>query len=194
MAPFESPGLQNCIGKWAKLRHGPPLLCKLGIRLWARNHLILGEKQDEIWVKTFFFCFSPDFGRKNGTKFECDNFKFWSMFLSNFLKFQTPPFLNPAYATGPIVLLFLGLGHGYPQYQIGLPYYNRSNCSEPNSKLNPQLPHCQVRKDRNARKSLPSHDWNLKHLTKLPPEKSSRSGGWIFFMSTTTTGSLPSCQ
>ena len=23
-------------------------LCKLGIRLWARNHLILGEKWDEI--------------------------------------------------------------------------------------------------------------------------------------------------
>ena len=146
-------------------------------------HLILGENWNEIWVKTFFlflffyFCSSPDFGRKigrnlsedlffllftwfwakNWTKFECDNFKFWSMFLSNFLKFLAPPpFQNPAYATGPRALLYLG--HWYPQYQIGLPYYNRSYCSEPNSKLNPQLPHCQVRKDRNARKSLPSHD------------------------------------
>ena len=74
-----------------------------------------------------------------------------------FSEVSDPPFfLNPAYATGPRALLFLGLGYGYPQYHIGLPYYNRSNCSEPNSKLNPQLPHCQVRKDRNARKSLPS--------------------------------------
>ena len=42
-------------------------------------------------------------------------------------------------------------------------YYNRSNCSEPNFELNPQLPHChcQLEKDRNAKKSLPSHhgDW-----------------------------------
>ena len=50
--PFGSPGLQNWIEKWAKLRHGPPL-CKLGIRLWARNHLILGENLDEIWVWQF---------------------------------------------------------------------------------------------------------------------------------------------
>ena len=191
--PFGSPGLQNCIEKWAKLRRPPPPpLCKLGIRLWARNHLILGEKWDEIWVKTFFFfflvfalrlilgekwdeiwvktfffllftwfwakngtkfewrpffgffflvfalhlilgekwdeiwvktfffCSSRDFGRKmgrnlsedfflfalhlfwakNGTKFECGNFKFWSMFFSNFLKFLAPPpFQYPAYAT-----------------------------------------------------------------------------------------------
>ena len=34
------------------------ILCKLGIRLWARNYLILGENWDEILVKTFFFvCF-----------------------------------------------------------------------------------------------------------------------------------------
>ena len=29
-------------------------------------HLVLGEKWDEIWVKTFFFLSSPDFGRKMG--------------------------------------------------------------------------------------------------------------------------------
>ena len=76
--PFGSLGLQNCIVKWAKLRHGPPL-CKLGIRLssfwleiWVSSgertlskdlfffffalHLNLAEKWDEIWEKTFFFC------------------------------------------------------------------------------------------------------------------------------------------
>ena len=79
---------------------------------WAKN----GTKFE--WRP--FSCSSPDFGRKMGrnlsedlffllftwfwakdrTKFEGDNFKFWSMFLSNFLKFPAPPFQNPAYATG----------------------------------------------------------------------------------------------
>ena len=46
----------NAIGPWlaklhrkvSKIEAWPPPLCKLGIRLWARNHLILGEKWDEI--------------------------------------------------------------------------------------------------------------------------------------------------
>ena len=60
--PFGSLGLQNCLEKWAKLRHAPfPSLCKLGIRLWALNRLILGEKWDKMWVKTFFFLFSFSF-------------------------------------------------------------------------------------------------------------------------------------
>ena len=33
--------------KVSKIEAWPPL-CKLGIRLWARNHLISGEKWDEI--------------------------------------------------------------------------------------------------------------------------------------------------
>ena len=70
--------------------------------------LILGEKWDEISVKTFFyfyFLLFTWFWAKNGTKFECDNFKFWSMFLSNFLKFLAPPFQNPAYTTGYDLIL-----------------------------------------------------------------------------------------
>ena len=98
--PFGSLGLQNCIVKWAKLRHGPPL-CKLGIRLsgfwleiwvssgekrdgpWVKTfffffalHLNLAEKWDEIWVKTFFFCSSPKFGRKMGRNLSEDLFFF----------------------------------------------------------------------------------------------------------------------
>ena len=97
MPPFGSPGLHNCIEKWAKLRHGHPL-CKLGIRLWAQNHLILGGKWDEIWMKTFFF--APHlilgenwdkiwvktffmlftwFWAKTGTKFEWRPFFFCSL-------------------------------------------------------------------------------------------------------------------
>ena len=80
-------GLQNCIEKWAKLRHAPPPL-QVGhqaFKLWDRNHLILGEKWDEIWVKTFF-CSSPDFGRKMGRNLSvtisnsdlCSSQIFWS--------------------------------------------------------------------------------------------------------------------
>ena len=95
--PFESPGLQNCIEKWAKLRHAPPFASwasGFGLEIswfWVKTfffalHLILGEKWDEIWVKTFFFVFAIHLIlAKHGTKFEHDNFKFWSMFLSNFL-------------------------------------------------------------------------------------------------------------
>ena len=73
---FGSPGLQNCLEKWAKLRHGPPLwVGHQTFRLLAGNlsdferktgrnlsedlffffalHLILGEKWDEIWVWLF---------------------------------------------------------------------------------------------------------------------------------------------
>ena len=39
----------------------PPPLCKMGNRLWARNHLILNRRED-----LFIFCSSPDFGRKIG--------------------------------------------------------------------------------------------------------------------------------
>ena len=64
---------------------------------WASGFQALDSKSPDIGRKMgrnlnedLFFCSSPDFGRKNGTKFECDNFKFWSMFLSNFLK-SLPP-------------------------------------------------------------------------------------------------------
>ena len=70
--PFGSPGLQNCIEKWAKLRHGAPFVSwasGFGLEItwyWAKNgtkfewrpfffalHLILGEKWDEIWAWQF---------------------------------------------------------------------------------------------------------------------------------------------
>ena len=63
--PFWVATIAKLHRKVSKIEAWPPL-CKLGIRLWARNHLILGEKWNEIWVKTFFFCSSPDFGRKMG--------------------------------------------------------------------------------------------------------------------------------
>ena len=103
--PFRSPRLQNCIEKWAKSRHGPPFArLATGFELeitwfwiWVKTfffalHLIFGEKSDEIWVKTFFFCSSPDFRRKSRTNFECGNFNFRTMLLSNFLKFLARPF------------------------------------------------------------------------------------------------------
>ena len=122
--PFGSPGLQDYIKKWAKLRHAPPPLCKLGIRLWAQNHLILGEKWDEICVTTFLFCSSPDFGRKIGRNLSEDLFFFYSspdfgrvmernlsVTISNsdlcssqiFWSFWPPPFQNPAYAYCPLL-------------------------------------------------------------------------------------------
>ena len=68
--PFGLLGLQNCIVKWAKLRHGPPL-CKLGIRLsgfWLEIWVSSGEKRDGPWVKTFFWR-SPDFRQKKPLNF-----------------------------------------------------------------------------------------------------------------------------
>ena len=68
------------------------------IWFWAKNGTKFEwrpfcEKWDEIWVKTFFFfLLFTWFWAKNGTKFEYDNIKFWSMFLSNFLKFLPPLF------------------------------------------------------------------------------------------------------
>ena len=69
--PFGSQGLQNCIVKWAKLRHGP-LLCKLGIRLLAGNLSEFGWKTGRTLSKDLFFFFSFFFfgdhlilGRKN---------------------------------------------------------------------------------------------------------------------------------
>ena len=161
-------------------------------------HLILGEKWDEIWVKTFFFCSSPDFGRKMGRNLSEDLFfscslpdfrrkkgRNGSVTISNsdlcssqiFWSFCPPPplfkilqnFQNPAkryrYWSESLTLSRAWI----PTISDRPTVLQRSNCSEPNSKLNPQLPHCQVRKHRNAWKSLPSHDWNLKHLMKLPP-------------------------
>ena len=52
-------------------------LCKLGIRLWARNHLILGENGTKFeWrpLFCFFCCSSPDFGRKMGRNLREDLF------------------------------------------------------------------------------------------------------------------------
>ena len=67
--PFGSPGLQNCIEKWAKLSHGPPPfaswasdfgleITRFGHEIWVKTfffvlHLISGEKWDEIWVWQF---------------------------------------------------------------------------------------------------------------------------------------------
>ena len=73
--PFGSLGLQNCIVKWAKLRHGPPPFVSWasGFRLeiWVSS----GEKRNGPWVKTFFFfCSSPKFGRKMGRNLSEDLF------------------------------------------------------------------------------------------------------------------------
>ena len=64
---------------------------------WASGFQALGSKSPDIGRKMgrnlsedLFLLFTW-FWAKNGTKFECDNFKFWSMFLSNFLKFLAPP-------------------------------------------------------------------------------------------------------
>ena len=54
--PFGSLGLQNCIVKWAKLRHGP-LLCKLGIRLLAGNLSEFEWKMGRTLSKDLFFFF-----------------------------------------------------------------------------------------------------------------------------------------
>ena len=58
--PFGSPGLQNCIKKWAKLRHAPPppSFVSWASGFWLEVWVILGEKRDEIWVKTFFLSFA----------------------------------------------------------------------------------------------------------------------------------------
>ena len=87
----------------------PPPLCKMGIRFDHTNgrfcasilgfvleiglnlseelffflalHLILGEKPDKLWVKTFF-CSSPDFGRKTGRILNEDLFFFFALHLN----------------------------------------------------------------------------------------------------------------
>ena len=70
--PFGSPGLQNCIKKWAKLRHAPPH-CKLGIR-YDYTKAMLRAFLPGVWLwnrtksewRPFFFCSSPNFGQKKG--------------------------------------------------------------------------------------------------------------------------------
>ena len=102
--------------KWAKLRHGPPL-CKLGIRLWARNHQMLGEKWDEIWVKTFFFALHLILGKK------WDEIWVWQFQILIYVSLEfsevsaplPPPFQNPAYATvGGAKFLFNGATPFFP--------------------------------------------------------------------------------
>ena len=69
--PFGSLGLQNCIVKWAKLRHGPPFV-SWASGFWLEIWVSSGEKRDGPWVKTFFFYFfwrSPNFGRKKPLNF-----------------------------------------------------------------------------------------------------------------------------
>ena len=69
-------------------------------------HPRLGEKLDQIRVKTFFFCSSPNFGQKielilDGTISDSDLWSsqiFWSFWPP--LPPPPPPFQNPAYATG----------------------------------------------------------------------------------------------
>ena len=120
--PFGSPGLQNCIEKWAKLRHGPPPL--------QVGHQALGSKSADFEWRPFFFCSPPDFGRKTGWNLSEDLFFFalhlilgetwdeiwaWQFQILIYvpLKFSEvsappppPPFQNPAYATGPFIDLF----------------------------------------------------------------------------------------
>ena len=77
--PFGSPGLQNCIEKQAKLRHGPPL-CKLGIRfdhtkgMFCAFLLGFGRKIGPNLSEDLFFCASPKFGRKLGPNLNEDLF------------------------------------------------------------------------------------------------------------------------
>ena len=70
-----------------------PPLCKLGIRLLARSLSDFGRKTGRNLSEDLFFyrLLFTWFWAKNGTKSECDYFEFWSMFLSNFLKFLAPP-------------------------------------------------------------------------------------------------------
>ena len=52
------------------------------------------KNSDWVWVKTLFFLFFLLFSwfwAKNRTEFVCNNFLFWSLFFSNFLKFRPPP-------------------------------------------------------------------------------------------------------
>ena len=77
--------------KVSKIEACPPPPLQVGHQALGSKSPDFGRKWDEIWVKTFFFLLFTWFRAKNGTKFECDNFKFWSMFLSNFLKFLPPP-------------------------------------------------------------------------------------------------------
>ena len=94
-------------------------------------HLILGEKSNQIWVKTFFiyfifFAFHLILGQKsdqvktfffllftwcwakNRTDFGRNNFWFRPLLFSYFPKFLDPsPFQNPAYATGNSAVCFL---------------------------------------------------------------------------------------
>ena len=51
-------------------------------------HLILGTKWDQIWLKTFLFALHV--GQKIGLMLG-EQFAFWSLFFSNFLKFLPPP-------------------------------------------------------------------------------------------------------
>ena len=57
-------GRQDCkIAQKSEQNWGMTPLCKLGIILWARNHLILGENGTKFKWRPFF-CFSPDFDEK----------------------------------------------------------------------------------------------------------------------------------
>ena len=115
--PFGSPGLQNSIEKWAKLRHAPPL--PVGHQALGSKSPDFGRKWNEIWVKTFFFCCSPDFGRKMGRNLSvtisnsdpCSSQIFWS--------FCPPSFHYPAYATARLPSL----------YEIHHKFLKRKKCS-----------------------------------------------------------------
>ena len=79
--PFGLPGLQNCIEKWAKLRHGFPLW-KLGIRFDCTKGMLraflsgFGLKVGLKASEELFFLLFTWFWAKNGTKFEWRPFFF----------------------------------------------------------------------------------------------------------------------
>ena len=83
--PFGSPGLQNCIEKWAKLRHGPPFV-SWASGFWLEIWVILGEKTGRNLSEDLFFCSSADFGRKMARNLSvtisnsdlCSSQSFWS--------------------------------------------------------------------------------------------------------------------
>ena len=116
--------------KVSKIEAGPqalgskaPGILEVGHQaLGSKSPDILGEKWDKILILSedlffLFFCLSPDFGQKMGRNLSV-TISNSDLCSSQFSEVSDPPplFLNPAYATGPRVLLFLGLGHGYPQY------------------------------------------------------------------------------
>ena len=200
---FRSPGLQNCLEKWAKLRQGP-FLCKLGIRPWARVtwyigrkmgqnlilsedlffgffalHLILSKKWDEIWVWQFqILIYVPlKFSEVSGPP--PPFFKSCVRYWSESLTLSRPRAWIPTISDRPTVLQQEQLL--WAQFQIKSTAATLSGTKK---------------------QKIPTITW-LKpeasdEIATLKVQQAGRFGGWMFFslclQQVTTIGSLPACQ